>query len=113
MTDKPQTTELTMTDEQIQQWIDACNHEPARQTLRDYLALRKTDITESRTTNIDTRSRLLASEVWHAMQTAPKYIDGQSVGNCEALKEGAKIIRGALQSAFEDGVQAEFKRVNK
>lgn len=67
---------------------------------------------DPQTTNIDTRSRRLASEVWHAMQEAPKYIDGQAIGNCEALKAGAEIIRNALQSAFEDGVQAEFKRVN-
>jgi len=29
-----------MTDTEIRQWIDACNHEPGRQVLRDYLALR-------------------------------------------------------------------------
>lgn len=44
---KTETTEFPMTDEQIRQWIDACNHEPARQTLRDYLALRKTDTTKT------------------------------------------------------------------
>lgn len=31
-----------MTDEQIQQWVDACNHEPAREALRHYLTLRST-----------------------------------------------------------------------
>jgi hypothetical protein len=31
-----------MTDEDIRQWIVACNHEPARATLRHYLALRAT-----------------------------------------------------------------------
>lgn len=29
-----------MTDAQIEQWIDACNHEPAREVLRDYIKLR-------------------------------------------------------------------------
>lgn len=29
-----------MTDAEIEQWIEACNHEPARETLRHYLALR-------------------------------------------------------------------------
>jgi len=29
-----------MTEREVRQWIDACNHEPARQVLRDYLALR-------------------------------------------------------------------------
>jgi hypothetical protein len=29
-----------MTDAEVEQWIDACNHEPARETLRHYLALR-------------------------------------------------------------------------
>ncbi|MGN6063800.1 hypothetical protein [Brevundimonas diminuta] len=29
-----------MTEAEVRQWIDACNHEPARQVLRDYLALR-------------------------------------------------------------------------
>lgn len=67
---------------------------------------------ESKTTNIDQKSRLLAGEIWCAMTLAPKYIDGQAIGNCEALKVGAAIIRTALQAAFEDGVLAEFKRVN-
>ena len=65
---------------------------------------------ESKTTNIDQRSRLLAGEIWHAMQAAPKYVDGQAIGNCEALKAAAEIIRNALQYAFEDGLQAELKR---
>jgi hypothetical protein len=29
-----------MTEQQVRQWLDACNHEPARQVLRDYLQLR-------------------------------------------------------------------------
>lgn len=29
-----------MTDDEIYHWIDVCNHEPARETLRHYLALR-------------------------------------------------------------------------
>lgn len=29
-----------MTDAEVRQWIGACNHEPARQVLRDYLQLR-------------------------------------------------------------------------
>lgn len=29
-----------MTDVEVEQWINACNHEPARETLRHYLALR-------------------------------------------------------------------------
>lgn len=29
-----------MTDAEVRQWIEACNHEPARQVLREYLALR-------------------------------------------------------------------------
>lgn len=32
--------EPAMTDAQIKQWIEACNHEPARETLRYYLRLR-------------------------------------------------------------------------
>jgi hypothetical protein len=32
-----------MTDEQIRQWIEACNHEPAREVLRDYMRLRAAD----------------------------------------------------------------------
>lgn len=28
-----------MTEDQIKQWIDACNHEPAREVLRQYLRL--------------------------------------------------------------------------
>lgn len=31
---------VAMTDQEIRQWIDACNHEPAKETLRHYLALR-------------------------------------------------------------------------
>lgn len=34
MIDKP------LSDLQIMQWIDVCNHEPARQVLRDYLSMR-------------------------------------------------------------------------
>lgn len=29
-----------MTDAQIRLWIDACNHEPSRQVLRDFIRLR-------------------------------------------------------------------------
>ena len=29
-----------MTDAEVRQWIEACNHEPARQVLREYLVLR-------------------------------------------------------------------------
>lgn len=31
---------VAMSDLEIHAWIDACNHEPARDTLRHYLALR-------------------------------------------------------------------------
>ena len=37
-----------MTEREIQQWIEACNHEPARQVLRDYLALRPQPSGETR-----------------------------------------------------------------
>lgn len=30
----------SMTDVEISQWIEACNHEPAKMALRDYLNLR-------------------------------------------------------------------------
>ncbi len=33
--------EKVMTDQQIRQWIEACNHEPARAALRHYLVLRE------------------------------------------------------------------------
>ena len=33
-------SESPMTDAEVHKWIDACNHEPARQVLRDYLRLR-------------------------------------------------------------------------
>lgn len=33
------TTKPPMTKQEIEQWIDACNHEPAREVLRDYLKL--------------------------------------------------------------------------
>lgn len=33
-------TDYPMSDRQIQQWIDACNHEPAKEVLREYLKLR-------------------------------------------------------------------------
>ena len=31
---------MAMTDAEIVQWVDACNHAPARETLRDYIRLR-------------------------------------------------------------------------
>lgn len=37
---QPQPAAEAMTEAEVRQWIDACNHEPARQVLRDYLALR-------------------------------------------------------------------------
>lgn len=56
MSNKTDTTDLTMTDEQILQWINACNHEPARQTLRDYMVLRQSNVTKS-TTDLVNRLR--------------------------------------------------------
>jgi hypothetical protein len=50
-----------------------------------------------------TKSRLLASEIWHAMRDAPKYIDGKAIGNCEALTAGAAIIETALKDAYDEG----------
>lgn len=32
--------EPDMTPQQIREWIEACNHEPARRVLRQYIAMR-------------------------------------------------------------------------
>ncbi len=45
MSDGPD-TDYPMSDRQIEQWISACNHEPAREVLREYLRLRRTPATE-------------------------------------------------------------------
>jgi hypothetical protein len=39
MTNENQGGEALMTDMEVRQWIDACNHEPARNVLRKYLEL--------------------------------------------------------------------------
>lgn len=41
MTEEPRLAAPPMTDEQIRIWINACNHEPARQVLRTYLIMKQ------------------------------------------------------------------------
>lgn len=58
------------------------------------------------TPDFETISRLLSSKVWQAMQDAPKYVDGNAIGNCEALKAGGALILASLKASFNEGYKS-------
>lgn len=93
-----------MSDAGIQQWIDACNHEPARQVLREYLALRTTEGME-----------------WKPeREVVARIVEARGVLTSHALRAADEILslpgitaeRDALRARL-DGVEAaarEYKR---
>jgi hypothetical protein len=61
-----------MTEQQVRQWIDACNSESARQVLRDYLRLR---------TLHAERARVPDGSLWSAVDRM--IVDAWELGGCE------------------------------
>lgn len=88
------------TDEEVQQWIEACNHEPARDTLRHYLELRR--ILSALTPAPD-----LASEnerLRAALEKIAAFGDGQpsNIHDLQEQRYSARAIRIA-RAALERG----------
>lgn len=59
-------------------------------------------------TTVTTKPAEIAERIVRQL-TAPAF----TFNNPDYLKQGTNMVFTALQRAFEDGVQAEFNRVNK
>ena len=82
-----------MTEREVRQWIDACNHEPARQVLRDYLALRaRSSAPEAREEALGNLLAVIHGDGGHR---------AVEVGVAQAAVEAEKIVASLLSSAPE------------
>lgn len=82
-----------MTEREVRQWIDACNHEPARQVLRDYLALRaRSSAPEAREEALGNLLAVIHGDGGHR---------ALEVGTKQAALEAEKIVADLLSSAPE------------
>ncbi|WP_312184844.1 hypothetical protein [Brevundimonas vesicularis] len=71
-----------MTEREVQQWIEACNHEPARQVLRDYLAIRPQPSGETR----------------DALARVQGYIDQAEMSNMGSVMVATSDLRALLSA---------------
>ena len=81
--------EPAMTDAQIKQWIEACNHEPARETLRHYLRLRAL----AKPAGVSLEAVVAAIE-----SQMPATQDMTSTFICEALERTIAAVHSLSQS---------------
>ena len=83
-----------MTEREVRQWIDACNHEPARQVLRDYLDLRaRSSAPEAREEALGNLLAVIHGDGGHR---------ALEVGTKQAALEAEKIVAGLLAAPSAD-----------